>query len=484
MLKKPFKILMVTDQAALRSKVTSIYVHIPHQIERLSCQDFKENTAASGGYDLLLLDNRSKSFDKAAVAKILEHSGTQWQVVISANKEADAKRMLGAQTWVVEETNEANQLFAALSEIYEQFVQSNRGHSQYWQILAEGLNSLEMICLIIDEAADIVFVNDYTRRLLKIETEWTDNSHLSDYLLEGNKVIRHIKEHFTQFRDDLDMQDVSFMDNAQQTVMRNVRVKQLQSDAGFFLISDFKGADVADEAKLTQEPFYSLEELSDSIAHTLLNPMNIISGRLQLLKGDPDLNQRLSKSLEILDNQVSRINVIMDRLLTFARLREDTVPQKIQINEILKRLRLEPAFANLFNEQTEKLQYALAEELPDLAGVVSHYDLLLKLLIELALQCVGADGKIQVQTGIQENYKMGRNIRVTFLLNYGRSFAASQNTLHGYFDYRQETVRSIETDIIKHILSKYKSSLKVSEENNQIERLDLLFPIKQKPEGR
>jgi PAS domain S-box-containing protein len=68
-------------------------------------------------------------------------------------------------------------------------------------------------------------------------------------------------------------------------------------------------------------------ELMAGVAHEVLNPLNIISGRVQILLDRPDLDPAVARSLEVVTAQVTRLSRITDQLLALARQRPLTQVQ-------------------------------------------------------------------------------------------------------------------------------------------------------------
>jgi PAS domain S-box-containing protein len=60
-------------------------------------------------------------------------------------------------------------------------------------------------------------------------------------------------------------------------------------------------------------------QLMAGVAHEVLNPLNIISGRVQILLDRPDLDPAVARSLRVVTAQVTRLARITDTLLAVAR---------------------------------------------------------------------------------------------------------------------------------------------------------------------
>ena len=69
----------------------------------------------------------------------------------------------------------------------------------------------------------------------------------------------------------------------------------------------------------SKERLAALGQISGTIAHELGNPLNAISGHIQLLARDPQASQDIRSGLEIVDREVKRMTAIIRRFLDSAR---------------------------------------------------------------------------------------------------------------------------------------------------------------------
>jgi len=101
----------------------------------------------------------------------------------------------------------------------------------------------------------------------------------------------------------------------------------------------FIAKDITERKKLEYQVFQSeklaaLGQLSAGMAHEINNPLFVISGRLEILKGEK-LSERINNSLNLINMQADRIRKLVDRILKFSR-KTTPVFETTDINETVE----------------------------------------------------------------------------------------------------------------------------------------------------
>ena len=86
---------------------------------------------------------------------------------------------------------------------------------------------------------------------------------------------------------------------------------------------------------LQSEKLAVIGRLMAGVAHEILNPVNIISMRLQLLKQGEHLNEKVAGALVVCENQVKRITKILDNLSQFSRMPKEEATLN-DLNEVVR----------------------------------------------------------------------------------------------------------------------------------------------------
>ncbi|MGH7364535.1 MAG: sensor histidine kinase, partial [Candidatus Methylomirabilales bacterium] len=138
-------------------------------------------------------------------------------------------------------------------------------------------------------------------------------------------------------------------------------------------------------------------ELTAGVAHEVLNPLNIISGRVQLLLDRPDLDPAVAQSLQVMTAQVTRLSRIAENLLAFTRqrpLRRVRTAVNGLVEEAVQ------AYEPLLTEAGLRLERRYAAGLPELSLDRDQMVQVLTNLLSNAKDATPVGGVVTVTTGL------------------------------------------------------------------------------------
>ena len=125
------------------------------------------------------------------------------------------------------------------------------------------------------------------------------------------------------------------LSNANILLKREIRERKL---AGEGLKKTLEKLQEAKDMLVQSEKLAAIGRLTSSIAHEILNPVNIISLRLQVLKREDALSDPIRNTLNVCEGQVNRIIKIIRNLARFSRAKKQEVSfiTSMEIHEVIE----------------------------------------------------------------------------------------------------------------------------------------------------
>jgi signal transduction histidine kinase len=436
------------------------------------------NVIGKDMYDLLIVDNVSGKIPAGDFEKINKISSGLFTILIDQNNQKWESGLDNNKIHYLANNELAEKLPVIINEIAEKVIKERQGQHNYLSQIKDILFETGEFAAILDIKSEIIFINRTAEKLLEINGKDYSGALLTDFIVDGAKVWKYIIDKVEQDDETIKKYSIKFKDIHNNEYDEIIHIKKLNIDKPYIFIQS--SPNYRSRGNQSSESEYQLlDKFADSIANELLNPVNIISGRLQLLQSELSGKEQFNKNLLTLEKQVERINETIAKLLTFARLKQDTIPQKIQLNELLKGLLLEPSISRLIDKDEVKLNYKFAENIPAISGLTSHLNLLFKTIIELSFNCLGSGGRLTIETSFVEQYLKQNWVKTEIKLEHSHSIFGSEAALYSYLakeDSRQK-VKSIEAAIINRLIDHYHGTYKIVKEKQNIEILIILFPI-------
>ncbi|MBW1702110.1 MAG: hypothetical protein JRJ11_05645 [Deltaproteobacteria bacterium] len=132
------------------------------------------------------------------------------------------------------------------------------------------------------------------------------------------------------------------------------------------------------QAQIVQaEKLASIGRLTAGASHEILNPLNIISGHIQLLLMNKDLSSRFSRHLDIMRNQSDRIAKIVKGLLQFSHHSKPRIGE-VKINDLIERV------LSMFEHEARFHSIEIIKEIdPNLPSIMGDDEKLSQVLFNL-----------------------------------------------------------------------------------------------------
>ncbi len=470
-----FNILCLEEDQEISRIIHSVYRGLAYRLECLHAPDDLLRYLKNDPVNLLLINNTVAHFSQVKLHQLKNTYGGLFIIVIDKSPDPD-QNFLEIQQFRFAGSDELNtKLPLLLSEVYSNLMDRLWGKMPYWEALQDSIEKLRNFVVIVFSSGEFVFVNKMGRTFLGLDKDNIQALQIQDFLVDGSKSWNFLKENCCQSQHKESHFLMRFVNKDKKVFSKNIFATRVRKDNKIWLLQEVH-MNEREEEIVDENDSLLLEKFADSVANELLNPVNVISGRLHLLKQELGADWQNNKNLEAINRQIDRQSEIISKLLTFARLKNDFIPQKVHLNEVLERLKLEPSISRLLQRSNVRLEFNLSEQPVVLLGQISHFDLLLKTLLEVGFDCVGAGGRIRIQTIAEED-----GVSVLFELRYPESLVGNKLTLVSFLGGFKSSPKkkSIETTIIRQIIQQYKATYSLSQGDVYTENLNMHFTYSQ-----
>ncbi|MBU1023115.1 PAS domain-containing protein [bacterium] len=288
------------------------------------------------------------------------------------------------------------------------FVASDRSYIKQHEMESrkrtEFLNSIinrapvGIFCL--DMNGDFSIVNDSLRKIIrKTDVSFLTGENIRDMRKVLNPQISHaIELGLTGLKTDLS--DVPLLVAKTSSPIVNVMTAPISSsdgsDAGVaVLIEDrtekFRIAEQMQEANRLA----SIGVLAAGVAHSVNNPLTVILGNIEVLRGQAVKDGQETMSYDLIQSNLERIGTIAKDLLYLSR-RKASEKGNVNLNELASKakafFKLQPKFKWI------EMDLESDDDVPVIRGDVTQIEQIFQDLFINALQAIGKEGRILVRT--------------------------------------------------------------------------------------
>lgn len=123
------------------------------------------------------------------------------------------------------------------------------------------------------------------------------------------------------------LQDITERKNAEQNLLEAKK----KAEQALIELNEYQSI------MIHKERLAALGELSAGIAHEINNPLSIVSGYVQMLLMDDNVDIRIKENAKIIEQQVERASVIVDKLLQFSKGAKSEIT-KVDVNQIVENI--------------------------------------------------------------------------------------------------------------------------------------------------
>ena len=471
-----FKIICIDKDDQISKIIKGVFNSVPYSLKCVNSPEEIISRPSNYSFDLIVVNWVICNCTVEDIKKIsLRFSDPS--IIIVDDRPENIENWTGFDNLkflILSELNSRLPIF--LGDFYSKDQSKFESSFNFLELLKNALYFVSNLILITDIKSNIIFMNQEAEKIFQLQNQEFGEIQIIDYMIDGAKVWNYIT---TQSAANYSQKfQVIFTDGMGNEYEKDISVYKLSTTEDFFMLESAEFSTLS-LTRNAEKDSAVLNKFADSIANELINPVNNISGRIQLLQSDLGTNAKYKKSLDTLENQVDRINETMSKLLTFARLKQDTIPQKIDLNDLFLKMLMDPSMNRLLERNVTGFDYQLGKDLPLLSGLISHFSLLLKTALEICFECLGNKGRILVETKQLNDYLKQYWILINFNIDYADSLIYKKGCLQDHFKHSnfESNNVSIESTIIDHVIQHYQGLCQIDTETQNREIVKLLFPL-------
>ncbi|WP_457565927.1 hypothetical protein [Caldithrix abyssi] len=475
MLSQTFNILVLSEERDLLHLLKGILGATRYEISAVSSEEAMIGSLSQKHHDLIIIDQTFAGINGQTI-KTLYHSFPDLAYIIIAHDLSSVNDWPGFKKInFVKKDQMESRLPLLLSNIYTAFNESHVPTLEYNNLIRTALDDSLTFTAIVHSDGDIVFLNRPAREILKIQTDEVEGLKFFDFLKDGEKVWQFLTMRWHDHPEQSISMDLYLSDKDFNEFPFPVIIKALQNHELYFII---QGKTLAEAESLSHSSDSStlLKAFSESLANDLLNPLNVIWGRLQLFQSNPHLEQSDFHTIKLIERQLTRINDVISKLVAVTSLNRDLVPQRVFLNDVFKSLIQQPKLKDLLESQNSSIRFEL-DALPPIYGQSAQIELLLSTLIDLIFNLSGTNSRITISNKPVDKTKSTKQLVIDFKLSDATQ-VPDQLLLKSCLKFNEGEKKkfALETTIIRYLLDEYQIKHHLKDDHSTL-ILSLVFPL-------
>ncbi len=265
-------------------------------------------------------------------------------------------------------------------------------------------NSMKEAVIVFDDDFNIYFFNKMAVKILEIKNKIMPLTKLDDiikdeYFLNLIKNSIEKKEKLDNFEYHLDFSSKIYISVSLHPFVQKGKI------TGNILVIEDISENIENKNRLRQaESLAALTTISAGIAHEIKNPLGAISLHIQLmeseLKKDKNLSENINYSLNIVKEEINRLNnIIDDYLMTVRPLNSQLI--LVDLNKFLD------SFIDFIKPELSSFNIKIIKdykELPEVWLDEKYFRQALLNLIKNSVQAIKVNGEITVKSYKKNNY--------------------------------------------------------------------------------
>lgn len=267
------------------------------------------------------------------------------------------------------------------------------------------LRHLNSGLLTVDASGHIIYFNRAAERILGYSEENVKGMFCTDVFSERMPELADCLMVGVTSRMGYPRRELEIIDSQNRRVPLGLSTSILTEDSGEFrgviaIFSDLTEAKELEQKVRNSDRLAAVGELSASIAHEIRNPLAAISGSVEVLQRELELDGENHRLMGLIMKESLRLNKILTDFLTYARMGRPAY-NKVElchivadIRELLRRHEAVPDNLTITFDTNESIVYVVGDE-----------DLIRQLIMNLAINACesfgGRPGKVAFRLGIE-----------------------------------------------------------------------------------
>ena len=253
------------------------------------------------------------------------------------------------------------------------------------------IDNISSLVAVINRQGEIVTCNEYGKNMLKDEN--------GSFIGCNYGTVKMLKDMYQLHKDYPEKPFYLYEDKYYQVSLNEIGHKETNF---ILIITDCTEQTIAEQKMRQESKMIAVGQLSAGLAHEIRNPLGLIKTYSYLLQ-DYSTDEMSEHSLEVINNSVSRIDNLIENLLSFSRLSTDKA-EKFNITKLTQNIidlgkkTFEREHVEIIFKPSKNLFVTVVEE----SVKIVIYNLINN-AIEAFKENNQSDGQIQIEEKIQEN---------------------------------------------------------------------------------
>jgi len=202
------------------------------------------------------------------------------------------------------------------------------------------LNRFEDAVTVINSNFEIIYFNDAFEELMQLPGDTLQHSNLQEFIDDGFKLLNYVRKQLDAGKN-VRYYQIALKAPNNELLDINIDADLLNpvpdDDNNIILVMEKHTLSQDNFTQLLRkEKLSTIKLLAKALAHEVHNPINILSGRLQLLMQSLN-DSKYHKSFDTINRQLDRVAEIIDKLRRFNINKEDTIPQSLALVPLLEK---------------------------------------------------------------------------------------------------------------------------------------------------